>query len=146
MLKSLHLSPIEAQTPDLFHRLFSGVPWILVAVPIVLLSFDVFFKYLLFKRMPHDSVADVCLGALTFNVIHLLTELWQQDGVSSTPARKLFWGVVWVGLQFCAWPAALFWSERLAAEGTRTRLLLLSYVAGITWFAYSTGRMLLLLP
>ena len=117
----------------------ANLPWILILVPVGLLALDVIYKWSMFGRPPYDSVADMALAALTFGAVHLLTNLVQATGHPTTvPAMA----VVWVLLQFGAWPAALLWSRRLEKMGSGVPWL--SYLAGGIWFTYGTGQVLTL--
>lgn len=119
--------------------LFTPVTWVLVLLPVVLLGFDIMYKWAIYRRPPHDSVADIALAGLTFNIVHVLTKL-----VHATAPSMNAWAFVWVMLQFMVWPLCLFWAARLQASGLG--LMILSYALGAAWFTYSTMRVLTLLP
>jgi hypothetical protein len=119
-------------------RFFDHVPLVLVFVPIVLMAFDVGFKWRMFKAPPYDSVADIGLAALTFSMVHLCT-LFFSGGGRGVPA--IGWAFLWCGAQFLAWPAFLLWSVWLH-ENPITRRLVPSYFVGIAWFMLSTGQVL----
>lgn len=100
--------------------------------PVLLLVVDAGLKTWILKEPPRDGMADLALGALTFNGVHLMTVL---GGVNLTaPVLFMIVGspIVWF---FC-----LLVSEKLV---TRWRLGV-SYVVGVMWFAWSTSMMLYL--
>lgn len=113
----------------------------LVFLPIVLLAFDVAYKWWIYKKPPHDSVADIALAGLTFNAVHVMTRLVHPDGAQGMNP----WVFVWVTLQFGIWPLCLFWSAKLQQQ-PRLGWMFTSYLFGAIWFTYSTGRVLTLLP
>jgi hypothetical protein len=120
---------------------FKHIPLILAGLPILLAVLDGIYKRAIFEHPPYDGVADIALAALTFSGVHLITK-------SMSPAHPLMVQplviLVVIG-QAVVWPLALGWSKALRDAKSGVGIAV-SYSAGILWFLWTVGWLLLLVP
>lgn len=115
-------------------------------MPFILVTFDIVYKRLIFRSLPYDSMADMALGALAFNGVHLLGRLIT-DGASGHPelhGLRIVAAFLLTAVQVLVWFVFLFFGRIL--KGASEKQLLLSYAAGAFWFTLTAGLILIILP
>jgi hypothetical protein len=120
---------------------FKHIPLVLVGLPIFLAVLDGIYKRAIFDHRPYDGVADIALAALTFSGVHLITKSMSPDHPLMVQPIVI---LVVIG-QAVVWPLALGWGKALR-DSTSWIGIPLSYGAGVVWFLWTVGWMLLLVP
>jgi hypothetical protein len=120
---------------------FKHIPLILAGLPIFLAVLDGIYKRAIFGHPPYDGVADISLTALTFSGVHLITKSMSPDHHLMVQPVVI---LVVIG-QAVVWPLALGWGKALRDAKSGIGIAL-SYAAGVLWFLWTVGWLLLLVP